>query len=198
MVGAMHRFVPTVLAVSLSTLGCAATPTPAEPVVPASADAPAPAPEAAAAPLLTLGAVKLFEASAPELALVMADDGSLTLDGDAVGSVTADGQMLGRDGQVVAVVQPDGSVLADGEPTGFTINDSGGVLVAGDKTMTFGFADDGSMTITPAPEGGGPPLAHEGCNGPLAKTCALLAFGLLTGHKVESTPPTESAAPTTP
>lgn len=168
--------------------------------IPATAtptDAPAAAtPEPAAEPaeILALGDAKLFETDKPGEAVVVAADGSVSFGGEVVATLSTDGKLTMPDGAVMMEVQADGSVMSRGEITGLTLSENGGTLSVGDKSATMVFHDDGSVTVDPAPGPGAPAMAHEGCNGAMAKTCALVMFGMVAN--VESSgPEPQPAAP---
>lgn len=171
--------------------------TPAEPTPPAATDAVVPDGVEPAEALLVMGEAKLFERDEPDNAFGIAADGTLTLEGQAVGTVSADGSLKGPDGAVVMQAQADGSVLVRGEPSGLTLSDNGGSATMGDRTVTVSFDGEGLVTIDPPPENAGLLTGHEGCEGDMAKTCMLVMFGLLMAEPAPSDGPTpvEAAPP---
>ena len=168
---------------------------PAEPTTPPVAtEAVVPDGVEPAATLLVMGDAKLFERDEPDNAFAIAADGTLTLEGRAVGTVSADGTLKGPDGTVVMQAQADGSVLVRGESSGLSLSSTGGSAVMGDRTVTVSFDAEGIVTIDPPPENEGLLMGHEGCEGDMAKTCMLVMFGLLMAEPVESPGP-ESLPP---
>ncbi|MBV1861534.1 MAG: hypothetical protein KUG77_24155, partial [Nannocystaceae bacterium] len=148
------------------------------------------APKAAVEPtdILALGDAKLFEADKPSEAVEIAADGSVSFAGEVVATLSGEGKLTLPEGTVMMEVQADGSVLANGEPTGLALGDTGGTLQIGDQRATMVFHDDGTVTVDPAPGPGAPAMAHEGCTGAMAKTCALVMFGMV-GSTDQSTAP---------
>lgn len=148
-------------------------------------DVEVPAVEAAPDPVLVLGEAKIFDPGKPEQAVMIAEDGTLSLGGQPIGSVTGDGELRNRDGGAIASVDRDGVVTVGGEPTGLVLAGEGGAMEGG---VSFVFAGDGSVAVEPA-DPGAPAMGHEGCAGAMAKTCGLVLFGILTPVAVETTPP---------
>lgn len=168
--------------------------TPAEPTPPVAADAVVPDGVEPAETLLVMGDAKLFERDEPDNAFSIAADGTLTLEGQAVGTVSADGTLKGPDGTVVMQAQADGSVLVRGEASGLSLSEKGGSAVMGDRTVTVSFDADSIVTIDPPPDNAGLLMGHEGCEGEMAKTCMLVMFGLLMAEPAETAGP-ESLPP---
>lgn len=197
----MRRSVLAALLIAASTVGgCASNiPAAAEPE-----EAPVAAtvePVAEPAELLALGDAKLFETDKPSEAVEIAADGSIRFGGEIMATLSSDGKLTLPDGKVMMEVQPDGSVLGRGEPTGLSISGEGGTLRVGDETATVAFNEDGSVTVDPNPGPGAPAMAHEGCGGPMAKTCALVMFGMVANSETsgpESQPPSVEATPPPP
>ena len=167
------------------------------------AKAPAPdakqAPQPAAAPppdaaRLTLGKAKIFEKKDPGKPIEIAEDGTVAMEGEVGAKVTADGKVTSPDGsKVLMQVGADGKVTAEGSEIGVTLADAGATLEIDGKTTTRTFAPDGSIVVDPKPDAS-EVLQHDGCVGPVAKTCALVVVGVLfTGG-----PPTTSAAAAEP
>jgi len=191
------------LLIAASTLGgcdgkdIPATATPTDAPVAAT-----PEPAAEPAEILPLGDAKLFEADKPSEAVEVAADGSVSFGGDVVATLSGDGKMTLPDGSVMMEVQADGSVMSRGNVTGLVLSDDGGVLRVGEESATMVFHEDGSVTVDPAPGPGAPAMAHEGCTGAMAKTCALVMFGMVasvdetTGPEpVEADPAVTAPAP---
>ena len=153
--------------------------------IPATAtptDAPAveaPEPPAEPSEVLALGDAKLFEADKPGEAVEVAADGSVSFGGEVVATLSGDGKLTLPDGSVMMEVQADGSVMSRGKPTGLVLGEAGGTLSVGDETATIVFNEDGSVSVDPAPGPGAPAMSHEGCHGAMAKTCALVMFGMV-------------------
>jgi hypothetical protein len=164
--------------------------TPAETTPPVATDAAVPDGVEPAATLLVLGEAKLFERDEPDNAFTIGADGTLTLEGETVGTVSTDGALKTADGTVVMQAQADGSVLVRGESSGLSLSDTGGSLTMDDRTVTVSFDAEGLVNIDPPPSNEGLLMGHEGCDGEMAKTCMLVMFGLTMGESVESEGPT--------
>ena len=155
--------------------------------------------------VLTLGVAKLFEKDKPSEALELSADGKVSMQGTALGTFSADGTLTLTDGTVALEAKPDGSVLAKGKPTELKLTDTGGVLSAGGESASIGFNPDGTMALDPPPDAGDPEMGHEGCAGPMAKTCALAMFAMLSVQPVpdeigpsDTAPPEPEPAPAPP
>lgn len=189
------------LLIAASTLGgCSASSIPATATPSETPAAATPLPEEPAE-LLAVGDAKLFEADKPAEAVEIAADGSVRFGGDVMATLSTDGKLTLPDGSVMMEVQADGSVLGRGEPTGLTVGGDGGTLRVGDETATVAFNEDGTVTVDPSPGPGAPAMAHEGCRGEMAKTCALVMFGMVASGETsgpESSPPSEDPVPPAP
>lgn len=190
------------LLITASTLGgCSASTIPATETPSETPAAATPEPAAEPTEILALGDAKLFETDKPAEAVEVSADGSIRFGGEVMATLSTDGKLTLPDGSVMMEVQADGSVLGRGEPTGLTISGDGGTLSVGDQTATVAFNEDGTVTVDPSPGPGAPAMGHEGCGGAMAKTCALVMFGMVANVESpgpESSPPSVEATPPAP
>lgn len=144
--------------------------------------------------VLVLGAAKIFEKGEPDKALALAATGEITMEGKPIGKLSSDGKMTTADGKVALEVGADGVVSVEGKPMGLQLIEGGGKLTTPEVTATMSFLEDGSIKIEPK-SGNGPEMAHEGCAGPTAPTCALLLTALVMTGEPAAAPPPSSATP---
>ncbi|MGH1345851.1 MAG: hypothetical protein ACRBN8_30080 [Nannocystales bacterium] len=191
----MRRSATVLAALVLATATLAACdgkdiPATATPVEAPAAEVPESAPPEPAG-VLALADARLFETDKPAEAVVIAADGSVSFGGEVVATLSNDGKLTLPDGSVMMEVQEDGSVMSRGEVTGLTVGDDGGTLRVGDQSATMVFHEDGRVTVDPAPGPGAPAMAHEGCGGAMAKTCALVMFGMVASTDASGPVPSE-------
>ncbi|MCA9706113.1 MAG: hypothetical protein KDK70_09720 [Myxococcales bacterium] len=140
--------------------------------------------------MLTMGAAKLIDESKPDQVIELRPDGGIALNGSPLGVVSTDGKLVGPDGRAFVVAGADGKVVAGGKSTGIELVDGGARIDMGKKIITLTFAEDGKIVAEPKSDGE-PSLRHEGCTGPVAKTCALVLLGMMLPMARE----TKAAAP---
>jgi hypothetical protein len=132
-----------------------------------------------AAVKLALGKAKIWEKSDPKKPIEIAEDGTVTMEGQVGAKVTAEGKVTSPDGaNVLMEVGADGKVSSSGKELGVVLADDGASFDIDGKKSTMTFKDDGTVVMDPKPDVDDE-LQHEGCVGPLAKTCALVMVGVL-------------------
>ncbi len=149
--------------------------------------------------VLALGTAKVFEKESPQGAVFLSADGKVSSEGGRHGTISADGTLTAPDGTVLLQVNADDSVLVRGQSSELELTPTGGTLTFEGTRSTLAFEEDGSISISPA-ETSLPTMAHEGCVGTMARTCALAAFATLATEVVGEPPapavPSPSPAPT--
>lgn len=155
---------------------------------------PGDAPPATAA-TLTLGKAKIFETKNPDKPIEIAEDGSVTMEGEVGAKVTAAGKVTSPDGaKVLMEVDATGKVTSGGKDIGVVVSDTGATFDLDGKKSTMTFVADGSMLLDPKPEKNDE-MRHEGCVGPMAKTCALVMVGVLFVEEPAAAPPPTAGGP---
>ncbi len=150
-------------------------------------------------PVLALGAAKLMQEGKPEEALELLPDGGIKIAGRPLATLSTDGKLTGPEGKVVLEVGPGDQVTSSGRPVGLRLTATGGQVTTNGATITMAFEKDGTVSVTPAKEGA-TKVTHEGCTGPVARSCALLMFGMLVtvGDAGPGPGPEAKAAPAAP
>jgi len=148
-------------------------------------------------PVLMLGAARLMQEGKPDEVLELRPDGGIMISGRPLATLSTDGKLTGPEGKVVLEVGPGNQVTSGGRPVGLQLTATGGRVTANGTTITMTFEDDGSVTVSPAKDGA-TTVTHEGCAGPIARSCALLMFGMLVtvGDDAGPGPEAKAKAPT--
>ncbi len=144
--------------------------------------------------VLKLGDAKLFEQGDVTHPLTIAADGTVSMQGKTVATFTADGKLTLPDGKVALQARPDGSVLVAGETSSMRLHETGGSVRTGGRATTLNFRSGGVLDINPPPANAALLMAHEGCDGDMARTCAMAMFAMLSGGASANSPTPEEPA----